>query len=394
MERNTISTCEDRPTAGSAVRATWTERPIRLTIDARRLGRRGMATYTRNLLAAIRRTDRGIRVTAIVPSERISAAAGLCDETRTVDAPIYTLREQLEIPAAARGCDLLHVPHYNVPLLYKGPLVVTIHDLTHITEPSYRNTVKAWVYARPMLHAAAARASHILTVSRYSKEQIAERLGVAEEKISVVYNSVAAEFAPTDRREAEACVRESLGIDRPYLLFVGSLKPHKNLRTLIRAFARIRSRGQADFVLLLAGDDRRHGKPLLDECERMGLGSSVRNIPWVPAELLPKVYAAADLVVMPSTNEGFGLPVLEAMACGAPVVSSTAASMPEVGGDAAVYFDPHNVEELATAIERVIDSPSLQAELRGKGLKQAAKFTWEESARKHIEAYRKVLALL
>lgn len=364
----------------------------RLTVDARQVGKRGISTYSLNLLAALRQVDGEIRISAIVRAGAVNTVSSLCDEIKIVDAPIYTLREQLRIPLAARDCDLLHVPHYNVPVLYKGPLVVTIHDLTHVTEPALRNTAKAWLYARPMLHIAGRKAAHVITGSKHSKKGIVERLGVPAEKISVIYHGVGSQFQSCRRDVARAKVRDSLGIDSPYLLFIGSLKPHKNLSRLVQAFARIRSRRQLDHVLLLAGDDRIGRKPLLEECEGLGLGNTVRHVPWVPAELLPTVYAAADLLVVPSTNEGFGLPVVEAMACGTPVVCSDAASLPEVGGDAVVYFDPHNVEEMASTIERLLDSPSLQAEMREKGKAQAAKFSWQECARRHLEVYRMVLA--
>ncbi|HET7101042.1 MAG TPA: glycosyltransferase family 1 protein, partial [Terriglobia bacterium] len=150
--------------------------------------------------------------------------------------------------------------------------------------------------------------------------------------------------------------------------------------------------GRTGPALVLVGDDRTRRQGVLDECARLGISDVVRHLPWAPERLLPDLYRAAELVVMPSTSEGFGLPVLEAMACGTPVACSNATSLPEVGGDAVEYFDPYNVEEMAAAMERVLDSPSLQADMREKGLKQAAKFTWEECARKHLEVYRSVLA--
>jgi glycosyltransferase involved in cell wall biosynthesis len=364
---------------------------VRLVVDAR-IWKTGIGTYTLNLLRAMRQVDGGVHVSAIVRSEVAAMISELCDETRVVNAPIYGMGEQIRIPAAARGSDLLHVPHYNVPALYRGRMVVTIHDLTHVTDPEFRHTAKSWIYGRPMLKIAALKARHVVTVSEYSKRQIVERLGVRADKVSSIYNGVDARFRPIDRDEAARRVDAALEIGRPYLLFVGNLKPHKNLGTLLRAFALLRERGRTDHALLLVGDDRKRRQVVLEEVSRLGIAEAVRHIPWAPERLLPELYRAAELLVMPSTSEGFGLPVLEAMGCGTPVACSTATSLPEVGSDAVEYFDPHSMEDIAAAIERVLDSPARQAELHEKGLKQAAKFTWEECARKHLEIYRQVLA--
>jgi glycosyltransferase involved in cell wall biosynthesis len=365
---------------------------VRLAIDARNW-KTGIGTYTLNLLRAMRRVGGEFRVSAIVRAEAEELISGLCDETRVVDAPIYGLKEQIRVPRAVRGCDLLHVPHYNVPALYRGPMVVTIHDLTHLTDPEVRNTAKAWIYGRPMLRIAALKARHVITVSEYSRQQISERLGVEPAKISAIYNGVDAMFRPGDRKESANRVKAALEIDRPYLLFVGNLKPHKNLGRLLQAFALLRSRGRTEPVLVLVGDDRRRRQGVLDECVRLGISDAVRHVPWAPEDLLPHLYRAAELLLMPSTSEGFGLPVLEAMACGTPVACSNATSLPEVGGKAAVYFDPRNLEEMAAVIGRVLDSPDLQADMRESGLRQAARFTWEECARKHLVVYRNALDL-
>ena len=370
------------------------ERPatrLRLAVDAR-IWKTGIGTYTLNLLRAMRQVDGEFRVSAIVRSEVAAMISEMCDETRVVNAPIYGLQEQMRIPAAARGCDLLHVPHYNVPALYRGPMVVTIHDLTHVTDPEFRHTAKSWLYGRPMMRIAALKARHVVTVSEYSKRQIVERLGVQADKVSAIYNGVDVRFRPVDRDDAARRVDAALEIGRPFLLYVGNLKPHKNLGTLLRAFALLRERGRTEHSLLLVGDDRKRRQGVLEEVSRLGIAEAVRHIPWAPERLLPELYRAADLLVMPSKSEGFGLPVLEAMACGTPVACSTATSLSEVGGDAVEYFDPYCAEDMAAAIERVLNSPAQHAEMREKGLKQAAKFTWEACARKHLEVYRQVLA--
>jgi glycosyltransferase involved in cell wall biosynthesis len=364
-----------------------------VAIDARWLHSGGLGTYAYHLIAGFAQYGDGFTLRAIVNQRNAERVAPFCDHVVIAEASMYSLREQLEIARAARGADLLHVPHYNAPLLYRGPLLVSIHDVIHITDPVYRLGVRAWLYARPVLNLVARKADHIVTVSEYSKAQIVEQLGVPSSKVTAIYNGVNSQFCCVDRSEAFAAVSRALGLRTPYVLYVGNLKPHKNVSTLLRAFALLRNRKDTPQELLIIGDDARWGRARREECFRFGINDVTHFVPHVAQELLPKIYAAADLLVMPSTIEGFGLPVLEAMACGTPVVCSRATSLPEVGGDAVLYFDPASPEELASVIERVVNSPELQETLRAKGLERAKQFTWEDSTRKHVELYRRLLAL-
>lgn len=363
----------------------------RLSIDARWL-EGGIGTYTRQLLAGLSENENSFEVRAIVRRQDAELVSKWCGQITVVDTPIYTLREQFEITRAARGSDLLHVPHYNAPLMHRGPLVISIHDLIHITDPCYRNTFKAWAYARPVLSLAARSAAHIVTVSEYSKAQIVERLGVAACKVTAIHNGVHETFCRVPRSDALHSVSSFLGFNFSYLLYVGGLKPYKNISCLFRAFASVRARSRIRQKLLIVGGDSRWKKPLLEECSSLGIDGAVHFTSSVPTELLPKIYAAADLLVMPSRIEGFGLPVLEAMACGTPVICSRAASLPEVGGDAVLYFDPANHEELASAIESVLESEVLRNLLREKGIERAKRFTVKDSVQRHVNLYTRLLA--
>jgi len=230
-----------------------------------------------------------------------------------------------------------------------------------------------------------------VTDSHYTRTRVVEVLRVSPAKITAIHLGVSSDFCRRDHQEAVAQVSAATGIEWPYILFVGNLKPHKNLETLIRAFALLWARKKIDHQLLVLGDDTKRKGELLSECEKLGVAGVVRFIPQVSYDVLPWVYAAAELLVMPSLIEGFGLPVLEAMACGSPVVCSRAASLPEVAGEAAEFFDPLSVEDLAGAIGRVLESRELQETLRRKGLERAAHFSWDECARRHCEIYRQVL---
>ena len=363
-----------------------------VAIDARWLVG-GIGTYTENLLVGLGQSANGLEFHAIARGADAARVKELCSHVRVLDVPIYTVREQFLIPRAATGCDLLHVPHFNVPLLHRGALVVSIMDVIHLRAPEYRHTLNSFLYARPMLNAAARKAAHIVTVSNYSKTQIMETLGTPASKISVIHCGVSAQFHGHGDNQKFQNAAQILGINRPFLLYVGNLKPHKNVSTLLRAYAQLRHAKRIAHSLLIVGDDARWKRSLVEESLRLGIRDSTVFVPFVSAELLPRLYAAADVFVMPSTVEGFGLPVLEAMACGTPVVCSNAASLPEVAGDAALYFDPASPEELAAQIDRLVHSEDLRASLREKGLQRAKQFTWQEFTRKHMDLYYRLLGL-
>jgi len=363
-----------------------------ITIDARMLGFSGIGTYLKNLLENCARMDCEFSFRLACPRQESVREFGSERFTWVrADAPIYGLREQWQIPRVAKGSDLLHCPHYNVPCFYRGRLLVTIHDLTHIMDRTFRRTLPSLVYARPMLAVASRKADHIVAVSEFTKRQIVERLRIAPEKVTVIYHGVSSHFRVSNHEQASQAASSALQLRRPYLLYIGTLKPHKNIPTLIRAFALLRGRRKVEHQLLIVGDDPKWKEELVSLCSRLGIAGHVSFFPHVAHAILPQVYAGADLMVMPSFIEGFGLPVLEAMACGAPVVCSRAASLPEVAGHAAEFFEPSSVDDLAEAIERVLSSPERQAELRQKGLERAKQFSWGECARRHCEVYRRVL---
>lgn len=358
-----------------------------VTVDARWLST-GIGTYTFNVLSRLKACG-DISLRALTLPQHRAKLEPFCDRVDIVDAGIYTIREQIQIPIAARGSTVFHAPHYNAPLLYPGTLLVSILDLTHILDETFRGTLKSRVYARPMLHMVARKAAHIFTLSEYSKRQIRQMLGVPSEKITVTYCGVSPHFRPMDWQCAHSAVRGGLGVKSRYILYVGNLKPHKNVSTLLRAYASLRTQHDLAEKVLIVGNDP-IGRPQLQAlAQDLGIQDSVRFVPHVSDDLMPMVYAAADLLVLPSFEEGFGLPIIEAMACGTPVVCSHAASMPEVAGDAAVLFDPKNREALVKAMWSVLSTPDLRECLRSKGFIQAKRFDWQDCAQRHYQVYRK-----
>jgi glycosyltransferase involved in cell wall biosynthesis len=355
-------------------------------IDARWLYS-GIGTYTFNLVREL--SKRGeLELHALTLSQHQATLHPFCDKLSIVDAPIYSIREQFAVARAAKPYSVLHVPHYNAPLMRYGTLLITIHDLTHILDARYRDTLKSRVYARPMLRLVARKADHIFADSEYSKRQILEHLEVQAEKVTVSYLGVGSQFFPQPRDRATQTVRRECGVARPFVVYVGNLKSHKNVDGLLRAFALARSRTARDFELLIIGDDAHGVSALKDLATKLGLGTAAKFAGRVSDDVLRCAYSAAELTVLPSFEEGFGLPVLESMACGTPVACSRAASLPEVAGCAAEYFDPHDIEAIAGTIEQLLASEVHRERLRQSGFSNVRRFTWAACADRHLQIYR------
>jgi glycosyltransferase involved in cell wall biosynthesis len=271
--------------------------------------------------------------------------------------------------------------------------VVTIHDCIHLMFPQYLPNRLAYLYARGSMWSATRKADRILTVSEASKRDILRFFNVAPEKVSVIYNAIDERFLqPADQTQMDR-VRQRYQLDRPFVLYVGNIKPHKNVERLIAAFGQARSALQLDELkLLVIGDDLSRYPALRQTVHRHKLDKHVRFLGFQPAETLSSFYRLARAFVFPSLYEGFGLPPLEAMACGTPVVTSSVSSMPEVAGDAAVLVDPQNVEAIAEGIRRVMTDDALRGELVAKGHLRARQFSWAESVARIHRTYLDVLA--
>jgi glycosyltransferase involved in cell wall biosynthesis len=348
-----------------------------LTIDARWL-RTGIGRYTQSLLDGVRPCLPEVRLTAIAQTRDLSRVTHLVDHVTLCDAGIYGLHEQLAVPWHARKADALYAPHYNIPVLWRGRLLVTIHDLTHLLSRSYAHTRRSRWYARPMLQRAAERADVIVTPSRYTARCLEAEFAVEQSRIRVIPCCVAPCFTARDKDEARLRVSKNPGIGQPFLLFVGNASPNKNLQLLLKTLAELRQRRPDTPLLVIAGPP----------------GQPQPGVIWMDKltdVVLADLYSAALMTIMPSLEEGFGLPVIESMACGTPVLCSCTASLPEVGGDAALYFSPYSSEELASKIERVLDSSSLEHQLIDAGLKRAASFSRQDFWRRQASAIRALL---
>lgn len=362
----------------------------RVAMDARKLYDGGIGTYIRSLLAALAR-DGGEFVALVDPRDAGRERwPGAVREVR-VSAGKYGLAEHWKVPAAARaaGATLLHAPHYTLPAFWSGPSVVTIHDLIHLRYPGFYPP-GASVYARAMAGFAAARARVVIADSEFTRRDVIERLGAAESKVRVVHLA-APEGLSRPAPEAIEAFRAARGLPRDYVLYVGARKAHKNLDLLLRAFACMGPESRPPLVLSGApwvADD-----PLARRAADLGLAGLVHFAGALDEPgALAALYAGAALYAHPALCEGFGLPPLEAMACGTPVLSSDGGSLPEVVADAAEVLPPASPEAWAAAIARLLGDTARRAELVARGTARVATFSWARAAAETRAAYETAMA--
>src|SRR3989449_1297333 len=368
--------------------------PVRIGIDARKLHDFGIGTYIRNLLRQLARLDRETEFVVFCRPDDREALTSLGENFRPVPerSANYSVAEQLSIPLALRreGITLFHAPHYVLPPLVRCRSVVTIHDCIHLMFPQYLPSRLALQYARTSIALAARRAARVMTVSESSKRDILRFVDVKPEKIDVIYNAYDERFTIEPREEDVVRVRERYQLHDEFVLYAGNVKPHKNLERLIEAFDLVRARGLDRLKLVLIGDEISKYAALRRAVHQHHLHKHVRFLGYMPHETMAVMYRLAGVFVFPSLYEGFGLPPLEAMASGTPVVTSNVSSLPEVAGDAAVPVDPYSVSSIVGGMRRVLSDPELASELRRKGLVRARDFSWERSVRRVHKIYMQV----
>ena len=369
---------------------------MRIAIDARKLRDFGIGTYIRNLLRHLARLDATTEFVVLCREQDCAFVTELGENFRAVTEPSrpYSLREQFAIPLELRraGVNLFHAPHYVLPPMTPCRSVVTIHDCIHLRFPQYLPSRLGYAYARSSLWVAAHRSARVLTVSEASKRDILEYFRVPESKVTVIYNAIDERFHEEPPADEVMRVQERYQLTDPFILYAGNIKPHKNLERLIEAFHMVR-RGELEHIkLLIIGDEISKYATLRRAVHRYKLHKHVRFFGFVPDATLAILYRLARVFVFPSLYEGFGLPPLEAMASGTPVITSNLSSLPEVVGDAAMLIDPYQPDAIAGAMRRVLQDERLRDDLRERGLARVREFSWGRSVKRVREIYDEVLA--
>ena len=353
----------------------------------------GVGYYTENLLASVMQmspehkyvlfSNRDMRANWRPMGREIIYGRGFF--------PVRSVWMQAMLPGTVRRVrpEICHFTNYLAPLTLGCPYVVNIHDMSLYITPRLHN-FKKLALDRTLIPHVARRADAIITGSNSARDDIVRHLRVPRKKIKVISYAISPAFGPVTDPARLSAVREKYGIRVPYILYVGTIEPRKNIASLIRAFALLKRRG-LPHKLVIVGQPGWHFAPIYAEVERQALRCEVIFTGYVPFEDLPALYSAAESMAFPSLYEGFGLPVLEAMACGTPLVTSNSSALAEIAGVNALLVNPLSVSEIAAALHRLHKDPDLRQELRRRGLSRAAEFTWERLARSTLDLYEDVV---
>lgn len=357
-----------------------------ITIDMRWVNVSGIGTYLKNVVPGIVSAFPERRFVLLGKREAIASLPFAdCAKIDIVDADtkMYSVAEQFEIPAKIpKETDLFFAPHYNIPLAYRAKMLVTVYDLFHVAMPELVGGLHKRFYAKAMFGAVRRRANTIITISNFTRAEFVRYTGVPMQPLHAIHLGISKEWFAIPQKPSPH--------RKPYILYVGNIKPHKNLKLLIKAFISVADCVPHDLVLV----GKKEGFITGDQ-EVLALAESlpgrIHFTGWVSDELLHQYFRHADTMVFPSLYEGFGLPPLEAMAAGCPVVVSDAGPLPEVCGDAALYFNPFDVSDLAEKLTRVLSDAELQASLRNRGLKRSRIFTWDGCVKQTCDVIENLL---
>lgn len=365
---------------------------LRVALDARPLttSRAGIAMYCRGLahgLQAEARHERLFLYAKEPPPPDLPLGQAM--QWRTMPAPLWL---PLAVPRILRAgrIDLFHGTNHMAPPLTNVPTVITIHDLSLLTLPEH-HTWRNRLLTIPQMLLSMRHAARLIADSKATAADVARLPGIDPARIRVIPLAPARGLAPA----APDVVRDlsrRLELPEGFFLYLGALEPRKNVVTLVRAIGRLRADGEDHACLVIAGAEGWRNDDVHAEVRWLGLDGAVRFRGYVASADLPALYGAATAFVYPSLFEGFGLPPLEAMTCGTPVICSNTSSLPEVVGDAAIQVDPRSVDDLAAALRRVLHDESLRADLRTRGLARARQFSWERTARATLDVYHEVAA--
>ncbi len=353
----------------------------------------GIAVYVANLLHHLAHTGNGLEYCMLLGDKQVAAEGfnlpAIFSRIPTGRPPVRILWEQSVMPWVLRriNADLLHAPAFVGPLLSPCPQVITVHDLSFLRYPEFFRRGNR-LYLQTFTGIACRRAAAVIAVSNFTASEVRTLLRVPAARVHTIYHGVDPRFRPLPPKEVEA-FRRAMQLPERFVLYLGTLEPRKNLPQLVRAFARLRDPA---LHLVLAGGRGWLYEEVFAEVERLGLGARVHFPGYVATEAQALWYNAAEAFAYISRYEGFGFPVLEALACGVPTLTAAKTSLPEAGGDGALLVAPDDEEAVTEGLHRLLTDAALRTELRQRGLAHATHFSWPETARQTAALYRQVLA--
>jgi glycosyltransferase involved in cell wall biosynthesis len=376
---------------------------VKIAIDIRRMTEFGVGTYIRNVVRTLGRLDRETTYFLIGSPARLKEIGSLPPNFHAVplaepDRSVMGFQEFRTI-VKRLDCDLVHIPNlFSIPRALPCPYVMTVHDiLDHLARAREQTGVWRSLYFQ-MTKRVLQGAARIFAVSNFTKIEIQKLFAIPAGRIEVVYNAIDERLLRGHASAADRqLIAERYQVTYPFLLYAGRISSHKNVGRIIEAFSALKTElgkdgAFPDLKLIIIGDDVSGNPELRRTVIRSGVQNDVRFLGFVPIEVLRTFYDSAKIFVFPSLYEGFGLPPLEAMAHGTPVVTSNVSSLPEVVGNAAVLVHPENVFEIMRALHRVLLDQPLREKMKERSYRQAAKFSWEKSVQRIVEVYREVLS--
>lgn len=362
-----------------------------IAIDARKLGDFGIGTYIENLLQALAALDAESRYVLFVSPEVQPLDLPEHFVAVTEASGLYSIKELFALSWRLHRVrpDLFHATHYVLPLHLPCPTVVTIHDIIHLLFPDFLPNRSAEIYARLMIQRSLRRSDRVIAVSNNTRDDLTRAFQVERGKIDVIYNGVDASFFEPARDDRSTL--DDLDLEPGYVLFVGNPKPHKNLDRVLQAYAAARPKLERPVPMVCAGARPGTDTVLKHKTEALGIADSVHWLGHVPERQLRTLYRGAGLFVYPTLYEGFGLPVIEAMASGTPVVTSNNSALREIAEGYAHLVSPLEVDDIEAAIVHCLNDSDHAASLATLGRRRAADFQWSETARQTLDVYREVL---
>ncbi len=371
--------------------------PHTIAIDARKVRDFGIGTYIRNLIRELAEIDRENHYLLLTGPPGKEALSGLPENFRIViqRSPVYSIREFFDLSwrLLRLKVDLYHATHYVLPAIVPCRAVVTIHDIIHVLYPQFLPNRIAFVYAVNMMRRSLGRGDRIIAVSKTTKKDLMQYFKVGGGKIEVVYNGIDDAFRQPLADDDLERWRGHLGLEGPYLLFVGNArKPHKNLDNVVKAYARALQRHDFPHRLVCVGERTGVEFKVRQRAEQLGIGERIVLLGHVAQEALPAVYQGAALFLFPTLYEGFGLPVVEAMASGLPVITSNTSALKEIAAGYADLVNPLDVEGMAKSIVQGVSDADHREALSKLGRRRAQDFQWRQAAEKTLEIYRQAIA--
>lgn len=375
---------------------------VLLRVDALAPPLTGIGRYTHALAT-------GLKQHPEIESLRYVTATGLINDVNPLlDCPSTTSRARRGVPlkplarrvhamrrnwrlkrSLAACCDhVYHAPNYMLTP-FAGPSVSTVHDLSHINHPEFHPANRIAFFNKEFPRTLR-QATHFITVSEFVRQEMIQLLGVAPERVTVVYNGVYRSYRPRSHAELGPVLEKYGLVGTPYLLVVATLEPRKNLERLLDAFDRLPARLRERHPLVLVGRRGWHNEELDRRLARFQARGQARHLGYIPEQELPLIYAGSHAFAFPSIYEGFGIPIIEAMASGVPVLTSDSSAMPEVAGGAALLTPPDDVEVMTSALERLLDDPQLRHDLATRGMERASLFSWQRCVEETVAVYRKI----